>query len=95
MNEPFAVVFQRRATHEIEQVDRWWRKNRSSSPDLFVTELERMLTAVALMPTLGTPARRAPRASRSDAVPRLLPGPRQPIEVLAVWHAERGKGPGL
>jgi hypothetical protein len=34
-----------------------WRKNRPSSPDLFVTEFDRMLAAVVLMPTLGRPAR--------------------------------------
>lgn len=47
MIEPLAIVFQSRATREIEAVDEWWRANRPSAPDLFVTELERMLAAVA------------------------------------------------
>ncbi len=61
MNRPLAIIFQLRATRDIERADEWWRTNRPSSPDLFVTELTRVLDAVALMPTLGTPAA-SPRA---------------------------------
>jgi hypothetical protein len=57
MSGPLAVVFQRRATREIERVDTWWRQNRQAVPDLFVDELERMLAIVALMPSLGAPVR--------------------------------------
>ncbi len=101
MSGPFAAIFQHRATREIETIDEWWRKNRHSSPDLFVTELERMLAAVVLIPTLGTPA----KSKRAAGVRRvLLPRTRyhvyyrvreETVEVLAVWHAARGTGPGL
>jgi plasmid stabilization system protein ParE len=101
MTEPLTVVFQRRATREIEEVDEWWRANRPSAPDLFITELERMLAAVAMMPTLGTPA----RSQRAQGVHRILLRKTRyhvyyrtrgdTLEVLAVWHAVRGAGPGL
>lgn len=68
MSGALAVVFQRRATREIEKVDEWWRKNRPSSPDVFVTELERTIAAVAIMPTLGTTA----RSERAVGVRRVL-----------------------
>ncbi len=68
MSGPFAVIFQRRATREIETADEWWRKNRPSSPDLFLTEFERMFAAVVLMPTLGTPA----KSKRAAGVRRVL-----------------------
>jgi hypothetical protein len=55
MNPSLVVVLQRRTIREIEEVDLWWRGNRLASPDLFRRELESMLTAVALMPTLGAP----------------------------------------
>jgi plasmid stabilization system protein ParE len=101
MTEPLAVVFQRRATREIQEIDAWWRKNRPSSPDLFVTELDHMLTVVALMPTLGAPARservrdvrRALLRRTSYHVYYRVRG--AALQVLAVWHAARGTGPGL
>lgn len=101
MSEPLTVASQRRATREIEEVDEWWRTNRPSAPGLFLTELERMLSALALMPTLGAPAKR----ERARDVRRLLLRQTryhvyfrvrtETLEVLAVWHAVRGTGPGL
>jgi plasmid stabilization system protein ParE len=101
MSGVFAVVLQRRATREAEQADDWWRRNRPSSPDLFVTEFDRMLAAIVLMPTLGRPA----RSERAVGLRRvLLRRTRyhvyyrvraETLEVLAVWHAARGTGPGL
>lgn len=101
MTEPLTVVFQRRAAREIEAVDEWWRANRTSAPDLFVSELDTMLSAVALMPTLGSAA----KGERAPGVRRvLLRGTRYHVyyrvrddvlEVLAVWHAARGVGPGV
>jgi plasmid stabilization system protein ParE len=64
-------------------------------------ELESMLGAAALMPTLGAPA----RSERATGVRRLvLRSTRyrvyyrvrgQRLEVLALWHGTRGTGPGL
>jgi hypothetical protein len=39
MSDSLAVVLQRRAIREIEEVDDWWRHNRAASPDLFQKEL--------------------------------------------------------
>jgi len=99
MSEPLAVVFQRRATREIEAVDEWWRANRPAAADLFLTELERMLAAVALMPNLGSPA----ASARLAGVRRVLLRRtryyvfyrvrEETLAVLAVWHSSRGTGP--
>jgi plasmid stabilization system protein ParE len=101
MTKPLAVVFQRRAVAEIDVIDEWWRNNRPSAPDLFMIELERMTAAIALMPTLGARARN----ERLDGVRRVLLSRTRyhvyyrargdTLEVLAVWHAVRGTGPGL
>jgi hypothetical protein len=64
MTEPLSVVFQRRAIREAEAIDEWWRSNRSSAPDLFVAELEAMLGAAALMPTLASTTGSATSGSR-------------------------------
>jgi plasmid stabilization system protein ParE len=101
MSEPLAVVLQRRAIREIEEIDSWWRRNRPASPDLFQRELETMMTAAALMPMLGA----AVRGERARGLRRVLLRQTryhlyyrvsdEVLEVLAVWHATRGKGPGL
>ena len=101
MNAPLAVTFQRRASRDIDQIATWWSTNRPVAPDLFLAELEQMLAAVALMPTLGAQA----RSRRARGVRRiLLPRTRYhlyyrvrdgAIEVLAVWHAKRGSGAGV
>jgi plasmid stabilization system protein ParE len=101
MSASLDVVFQRRATRDIEEINTWWRANRSAAPDLFLLELRATLSIAALSPTLGAPARDV----RLPAVRRLIlqrtryhvyyrvAG--QVLEVLAVWHAVRGSGPGL
>jgi plasmid stabilization system protein ParE len=101
MNEPLPVVFERRAARELEEIVVWWRKNRPSSPDLFVAELEGMLAVVALMPSLGVPA----RSERARDVRRVLLNKTKyhvyyrvrlgTLAVLSVWHAARGQGPGV
>jgi plasmid stabilization system protein ParE len=101
MTEPLAVVFQHRATLEVEQADEWWRTNRPVASDLFRAELERILTVIAVLPTIGVRA----KSERAAGVRRvLLKKTRyhvyyrvhdETLEVLAVWHARRGTGPGL
>lgn len=101
MKEPLTVVFQRRATREIEAVDEWWRANRTAAPALFVSELDAMLSAIALMPTLGSRA----KGERAPGVRRVVLRRTSyhvyyrvrddVLEVLAVWHTARGVGPGL
>jgi plasmid stabilization system protein ParE len=101
MTQPHAVVFQHRATSETETINQWWRENRPAAPDLFATELAGALSALALLPALGAPARSARLAgvrrvllqkTRYHVYYRLRG---EALEILAVWHAARGTGPGL
>jgi toxin ParE1/3/4 len=101
MNDSLAVALQRRAIREIEEIDAWWRHNRPASPNLFLSELESMLGAAALMPTLGA----AVRGDRAPGLRRVLLRRTkyhvyyrvrgEVLEVLAVWHAAREAGPRL
>ena len=68
MSEPLAVVLQKRAIREIDEIDRWWRQHRDAHPVLFLTELEAVLSAIALMPQLGA----AIRGSRAAGLRRVL-----------------------
>ena len=99
--ELLPIVFEHRASLEIETIDTWWRTNRTTTPDLFLMELERILQAIALLPELGVPA----RSARIEGGRRILLAKTRhyvyyrrtsdAIQVLAVWHTSRGKGPGL
>ncbi len=101
MTEPLTVGFELRAAREVEDIDTWWRANREAAPDLFMSELERMLAILVLMPSVGAPA----RSERIGGVRRArLRRTRyhiyyrvrgESLEVLAVWHEAREAGPGL
>lgn len=99
MSEVLAVVVQGRAAREIEIINAWWHEHRTSAPGLFASELETMLAALALVPTLGVIARDV----RLSGVRRVLLTRSRyhlyyrvsgtTVEVLAIWHARRGAGP--
>ena len=101
MTDALVVVFQHRAAREAEAADEWGRANRDAVPNLFASELERTLAAIAVMPTLGAPA----KSERVAEVRRVLLRKTRyhlyyrvrgnALEVLAVWHSARGVGPGL
>lgn len=95
------VFFERRAAREVEDIDGWWRVNRTAAPDLFMVELEQSVSIIQAAPALGAPARsvRLPgvrrvlmRRTRYHLYYRVV-GDR--LDVLAVWHTSRGAGPDL
>lgn len=95
------VVFGRRAARDVERIDAWWRANRPAAPELFVEDLRRMLSVLAVTPGLGTPA----ASTRTPGLRRaLLERTRyhvyfrvaaEVLEVAAVWHASRGTRPRI
>lgn len=81
-------------------IDSWWRENRPSAPELFVSELSSALSTLASAPKAGTP------------YPHELPGVRrlllrstryhvyycakdEDVMVVAIWSSVRGSGPDL
>ena len=101
MTQPLRIVFQRRASQDVERIDAWCQANQTSAPDLFLRELERVLDAIALLPHLGALAKH----SRLEGVRRIVLAKSRhhvyyrqtvdAIQVLAVWHASRGQPPSL
>jgi plasmid stabilization system protein ParE len=99
MKRQLAVVLRRRATREVERIHAWWQRNRPAAQSLFIDELEQTLAAVSLSPSLGAPA----RSDRVRGVRRVLLRRTsyylyyrvrgETLEVLALWHAARGRGP--
>jgi len=86
---------------QILEIDRWWRRNRHASPDLFADELAASFDIIGSAPNIGRLYRQSP-APETRRV--LLKGTRYhvyyvplaaEVRVLAVWHARRGMGPPL
>ncbi len=81
----------------------WWLDNRPKAPGAIRQELERAFSLLTLQPHLGARA----RSERLPGVRRILLSRVQyhlyyrvneearRVEVLALWHARRGRGPGL
>lgn len=89
------------ADTQIREIDDWWRKNRHSSPDLFLDELASSFNIISDAPHLGRLYRQSPVPGTRRV---LLKGTRyhvyyvpsaDEVTVLAVWHARRGAGPPL
>lgn len=94
--DPLDVVFTRSASRDVEEADAWWRENRSSAPDLFLQELERMVATLALVPNLGAVAVN----TRLPGVRRVLLRrtgyllyyrPRESLEIIEVRHSARSE----
>ena len=104
MSQRLPVSFTRRASLQVAEAGRWWSVNRAKAPDALREELERALQLIASQPEVGAKARNAKLAG----VRRILLGrvgyhlyyrlrntPSPSIEILALWHASRGQGPGV
>ena len=86
---------------QILEIDRWWRRNRVASPNLFLYELTAAFEMIGDAPYIGRLYRQSPVPGTRRVV---LKGTRyhvyyvpsaDEIRVLAVWHAARGVGPPL
>ncbi len=92
-----------RAAAEIRRASAWWRANRSAAPFALVEDLERAFELVAAQPGIGARARNA----KKEGVRRLLLSRTDyhlyyqvnaeagRIEILALWHAHRGREPSI
>ena len=99
----FRVVVTRRAASEIAAASEWLLGNRPKAPGAIGEELERAFALLSLQPHIGARA----RSERLPGIRRILLSRVQyhlyyrvneeggRVEVLALWHARRGPGPGL
>jgi plasmid stabilization system protein ParE len=49
----YQVGLHLRAAAEIDQIAKWWRKNRPAAPRLFLDELDRAFLAISEHPEIG------------------------------------------
>ena len=86
---------------QVREIDVWWRRNRSASPNLFLEELTASFEIIGDAPQIGRLYRQSPVPGTRRV---LLKGTRYhlyyvplatEVRVVAVWHARRGVGPPL
>jgi len=90
-----------RAAAQIREAGSWWLANRPAAPGALKEELERAFDLIAQQPVIGALATniRLPGIRRihlSRVHYHLYYRVRSSrIEVVALWHTSRGKGPQL
>jgi plasmid stabilization system protein ParE len=93
----------RRAEGEIARASNWWLANRPAAPEALREDLGRAFDLISRQPGIGSVAMntklRGVRRVYLSRVRyflyyRVTASPEQ-VEVLALWHASRGKGPAL
>lgn len=101
MTEPLPVELTALAAQQIRKAEAWWRINRTAAPNAIREELQRAFALIALQPRIGSAAANVRlqnirriflRRIKYHIYWHLVSDP-QRVEVVAFWHARRGKGP--
>ncbi len=99
----FTVVISPTAQGHIDKITGWWRENRPKNPTLFEDELEKATQQLAAFSNAGLPYRESVggtirrlllRNSRYYVYCRVF-DEHSIVQIMAVWHASRGRGPRL
>ena len=92
-----------KAESQIRTAADWWLENRPKAPEAFAEEVARAFDLIRALPSVGEPVAHP----TLKGVRRVLLGKvqyylyYQPfpateiVEVLALWHTSRGKGPSF
>lgn len=103
MSEPLPIEITALAASHIRKAEEWWRINRTLAPNAVRQELQRAFAFIARQPRIGSRAANV----KLEGVRRIylpiikqylyyhLVGVPERIEVVALWHARRGKGPPI
>lgn len=93
----------KRAAGQIKAAAGWWLENRPKAPGAFDQDLEGAFELITMFPAVGEPVQH----SRLSGLRRVYLGrvryhlyyvvseASETVEVLALWHASRGRDPGL
>jgi len=97
------IVIAPRARVQLITVDEWWREHRPEAPELIQLEFGEALEQLRTAPrsgvfVLGAPVpdlRRVLLVRTRYHVYYVFDEQRATVEIMAVWHAMRGRGPVL
>lgn len=96
---PIRVV--RSAFLQIEEAASWWSDNRSAAPLAFRDDLQQAFNLISEQPNIGAVATNVVlngvRRVYLDRIRYFLYYRVQPgqVEILALWHSNRGQEPSL
>ncbi|HEX3696063.1 MAG TPA: type II toxin-antitoxin system RelE/ParE family toxin [Polyangia bacterium] len=103
MSAHYSIIVAPSARQQAKRIAAWWEANREKAPILFAQELEAAFARVATAPTTV----RVYRESKGRVIRRLLlprtchhlffevNEAKRQVQILAVWHTARGRGPRL
>ena len=89
------------ASLQVEEAQQWWSANRTSAPQAFRVDLQQAFDLISQRPSIGTPATNValPDVRRVYLVRvryflyyRVQP---DQVEILALWHGNRGQNPEI
>lgn len=101
MNTPLRIEITDDAATQIAAAVAWWAEHRPTAPGAVLEDLDRILDLLCVQPAMGTRARRASLSGvrrvtlsriRYYVYYRVVD---DAVQVLAVWHTSRGRGPVL
>jgi len=104
VSAPLPVVASALAAEQIRVAEEWWRANRPKAPNAFREDLENASALLAIQPGIGARALNATIVGvrrvhltrvRYDLYYRVVEGPPKRLEILALWHSNRGTNPPL
>ena len=101
VNTPLRVEITDDAATQIAAAVTWWAEHRPTAPGAVFEDLDRILDLLCVQPAMGTRARRASLSGvrrvtlsriRYYVYYRVVD---DALQVLALWHTSRGRGPAL
>jgi plasmid stabilization system protein ParE len=103
MIESLPVEVTALAARHIRQAETWWRVHRTAAPNAIREELQWAFSLLAAQPRIGSRATNVKLPGvRRIFLPiikyhlyyHVLESPDR-VEIVALWHARRGKGPPI
>lgn len=94
------VKISARAAAQIRRAATWWAEHRPSAPGAIAQDLEESLALLAEQPGIGskysgTRAGQVRRCTWAASATSFTTVSQVTLEVLAFWHARRGRQPRL
>ena len=84
------------------EITEWWEANRPKAPGLFDEEIAKALAYLVDAPHSGFPLRGRHRGLRRLVLHKTryhlyynVDEERREVEIVAIWHTSKGKGPPL
>jgi hypothetical protein len=101
--EPLPIEITPPAGRQIDEAEKWWLVNRTAAPDAIGEEFTEMIATLSQTARLGRVATdvRTPNVRKvflrrvGFLIYYRVTGSPPRLQIMAFWHARRGKGPPI